>query len=239
MQDTKENINHQVYEIFPTLIYRGEVTCHNEFKSYYLTEIIDYWHWSEDLARNEITSPENSGKYFLHHDQKYSSFFKCLQKNVKKYLDLLEVDHHKLNIYVTKSWVNVHRNDLPETKVHIHNCSDISFCYYINANETSDKLCFHQTKNSNEVSEFLFETSNQKYNLINKFNRYNCNNYTVSPIEGTLVLFPSSLLHSTMRQENFEGERISICGDITLTLKDEYLKCEYSRVDPSLWRKIE
>lgn len=239
MQLIKEDLKHQIYELFPTIIYRGEVTCHKEFKEKHLKDIVKYWHWSEDLPREEITSPENSGKYFLHHDKKYSNFFKCLNVNIKKYLEILEVDHSKLNIYVTKSWANVHRNDLPETKIHIHNCSDISFCYYLNSNNTSDKLCFHQTKNKNEVSEFLFETSNSKYKLIKNFNRFNCNNYTVSPIEGTLVLFPSHLLHSTLRQENFEGERVSICGDITLTLKEEYLKCEYSRIDPSMWTKIE
>jgi len=239
MQDTKVNLNHEVYEIFPTVIYRGEVTCHQEFKDKYLQELSDYWHYAEDLPREELQSPENSGRYFLHHEQKYSEFFKCLDQNVRQYLKVLNVNESLMNVYVTKSWLNIHKEDLPNIKIHTHNSSDISFCYYLNCNETSDKLCFHQSENNNEVSEFMFQTSNSgKYNLILGYNRYNCNNYTVTPIEGTVVLFPSSMMHSTMQMVQRKGQRISICGDITLTLKEDYIKCEYSRLDPSLWRKI-
>ncbi len=239
MLDTKENINHQVYEIFPTIIYRGEINCHKEFKKKYISDLCEYWHYSDDLPREELESPENSGKYFLHHNEKYKDFFECLVNNVRQYLKVLEIDESMLNVYVTKSWVNIHKEDLPNIKIHTHNCSDISFCYYLNTNDRSDKLCFHQKNNNNEVSEFMFETTKSgKYNLLKKYNKYNCNNYVVSPIEGTVVLFPSSMMHSTMQLEERTSERIAICGDITLTLKKEVIKCEYSRMDPSMWRSF-
>lgn len=239
MQHTKENLNHQVYELFPTVVYRGEVTCHKEFKDQYFQDLCNYWHWAEELPREEIESPENSGRYFLHHENKYQSFFDCLVENVRQYLNVLNVDDSLLNVYVTKSWVNIHEQGLPNTKIHIHNCSDISFCYYLNCNETSDKLCFHQESNKNEVSEFMFQTTKSgKYNLIKSYNKYNCNNYTITPIEGTVVLFPSSMLHSTLPFVERVGKRVSICGDITLTLKEDVVKCEYSRMDPSTWRRF-
>lgn len=239
MQGTKENIKHQIYEIFPTIIYRGEVNCHSEFKEKYLEELCNYWHYSEDLPREELQSPENSGRHFLHHKEKYKDFFKSLSDNVRQYLRVLNVDDQLLNVNVTKSWLNIHKEDLPNIKPHIHNCSDISFCYYLNTDNTSDKLCFHQNKNNNEVSEFMFETTRSgKYNLITNYNKYNCNNYVVTPIEGTIVLFPSSMVHSTMQMQERVERRISICGDVTLTLNESYVKCEYSRVDPSLWRKF-
>ena len=238
MLNTEENLKHDVYEIFPTVIYRGQVKCHREFKEKYLLELLEYWHFAEDLPRQELKSPENSGRYFLHHNENYSDFFKCLDDNVRQYLKVLSVKEEKLNTYVTKSWLNIHQEDLPDIKVHTHNCSDISFCYYLNTNTSSDALCFHQAENNNEVSEFMFQTNNEKYRLIDKYNKYNCNNYTVTPIEGTVVLFPSSMMHSTMQTVQRYGQRVSICGDITLTLKEDYLKCEYSRVDPSLWTKI-
>lgn len=239
MQDTKENLKHQVYEIFPTLIYRGEIKCHEQFKEKYQEELCDYWHYAEDLPREELQSPENSGRYFLHHEEKYKEFFICLSDNVRQYLRVLDVEDTLLNVNITKSWLNIHKENLPNIKTHIHNCSDISFCYYLNCNDSSDKLCFHQAKNNNEVSEFMFETTNSgKYNLIKSFNKYNCNNYIVTPIEGTVVLFPSSLMHSTIKMQERIGNRISICGDITLTVVKDYIKCEYSRVDPSLWRQF-
>ena len=239
MQHTKGNLNHQLYELFPTIVYRGEIKCHKEFKDSYLDEICKYWHWAEDLPRNEIQSPENSGRHFLHHNEKYHDFFRCLDDNVRQYLKVLNVDDSLLNVYVTKAWVNIHDNDLPNTKVHIHNCSDISFCYYVNCTELSDKLCFHQTKNNNEVSEFMFETTKSgKNNLITGFNKYNCNHYNLTPVEGTVVLFPSSMMHSTLKLNHENDKRVSICGDITLTLREDLDKCEYSRMDPTTWVRI-
>ena len=239
MQDTKENLNHQIYEIFPTVIYRGQISCHENFKEKYLEELCKYWHWAPELPRQELTSPENSGRYFLHHKEEYKQFFDCLVDNVRQYLKVLSVDDSKLNVYVTKSWVNIHEEDSPQIKVHNHNCANISFCYYMQCNETSDKLCFHQVKNSNEVSGFMFETTiNNDNNLITGYNKYNCNKYTVSPMEGTVILFPSSLLHSTLNLVPRTINRIGIAGDIMLSLKEGNEKSEFSMIDPSTWRKF-
>jgi len=238
MQDTKENLNHQVYEIFPTVIYRGEIECHQEFKEKYLEELCQYWHWAPDLPRDEMTSPENSGRYFLHHNENYKEFFDCLVDNVRQYLRVLGVDESKLNVYITKSWLNIQDSECPEIKMHNHNCSDISFCYYMQSNETSDKLCFHRKENPNEVSGFMFQTTvNPDNNLITCYNKYNCSKYTVSPIEGTVILFPSLMLHSTLNTMHRNINRIGIAGDITLTLREGNEKSEFSRIDPSTWRK--
>ena len=41
--------------------------------------------------QDELTSPENSGRYFLHHDDRYDSFFTCLEDNVRQYLRVLNI----------------------------------------------------------------------------------------------------------------------------------------------------
>ena len=234
-----KNLKHNIYEIFPTVVYRGEMECHEQFKEKHKDNLCKYWHFAPELPRDELTSPENSGRYFLHHDNRYDSFFTCLEDNVRQYLRVLNVDEKKLNVYVTKSWVNIHEVDSPQIKIHNHNSSDISFCYYLQCNETSDKLCLHQEKNPNEVSGFLFETTvNPNNNLIINYNKFNCNNYTVTPIEGTIILFPSSTLHSTLNLMPRTVNRIGIAGDIILTLKEEYQKSEFSMIDPSTWRKL-
>ena len=238
MQNTEAKINHSVYEIFPTVIYRGEIECHEEFKEKHYKELLDYWHFAEDLQREDLKSPENSGRYFLHHEEKYAEFFQCLDANVRQYLRTMCVKEERLNTYVTKSWLNIHKEDLPNIKIHTHNSSDISFCYYLNCNASADLLCFHRDVNINEVSEFMFETNHPEYTLLDGFNKYNCSSYTMAPVEGTVILFPSSLMHSTIQKIERRGQRVSICGDVTLTLKEDYIKCEYSRLDPSLWTRI-
>jgi sulfatase maturation enzyme AslB (radical SAM superfamily) len=37
-----------------------------------------------------------------------------------------------LNINIIKSWIGYHNKNIPQLKPHIHNNSDISFCYYLN-----------------------------------------------------------------------------------------------------------
>ena len=109
-------------------------------------------------------------------------------------------------------------------------------CYYLASDETSDKFCVHTRNNPNEVTEGLFETSN-KYNLISKFNRYNCDSYTITPKEGTVVIFPSNLIHSTLKKDNLT-DRYVIAGDIKLTLKDEYNLYHQSLPHPSKWLSL-
>jgi hypothetical protein len=222
----------KIHEIFPTIVYQGEIKSHQEFKNQYLSELKEYWF---DGYENE--SPENSEKIFLHHNLKYQSFFKNLLENVYEYLNILDVDVDKFNFYVTKSWIGYHKNTEPTLKMHNHNASNISFCYYLSSNHTSDKFCIHQISNTNEVSEGIFE-SHSKFNTIKKFNKYNCNQYTITPIEGSVLIFPGSLLHSTLRTQEMNGERIVIAGDIFMSLKKEYQNHHQSIVDPFTWTQI-
>jgi len=222
----------KIYEIFPTIVYQGEIEHHQEFKTQHLNELKEYWF---DGYENE--SPENSERIFLHHNSKYKVFFDDLLKNVYEYLNLLNIETHKFNFYVTKSWVGFHKNTEPTLKMHNHNASNVSFCYYLSSNSTSDKFCIHQHSNTNEVSEGIFEP-HSKLNTITKFNKYNCNQYTITPIEGSVLIFPGSLLHSTLRTNEMEGERIVIAGDIFMSLKKEYQNHHQSIVDPSTWTQI-
>ena len=221
----------KVHEVFPTLVVQDRIDVHEEFKEQYFEELKSLWF---DGYNNE--TPENSGRCSLHLNPNYLMFFQSLKKSVCKYLDLLEVDHEKLNINFIKSWVGYHNKDIPGLKMHTHNGSDISFCYYLSSDETSDKFCAHQITNTNEVSDALFESSD-RFNVIKKFNRYNCNNYTITPHEGTVVIFPSSLLHSTLKKRNI-GERYTIPGDIKLCLKSKYNLHHQSLPSPDLWLKV-
>jgi hypothetical protein len=221
----------KVHEVFPTLILQDEIECHQEFKDNYFEELKTLWY---NGYENE--TPENSGRCSLHLNLDYYNFFGSLQKSICKYLNLLEVDYEKLNINFIKSWVGYHNKDIPQLKPHIHNGSDISFCYYLSSDDTSDKFCVHNSNNMNEISGNLFEPSN-KYNTIKKFNKYNCGNYTITPKEGSVIIFPSNLMHSTLKKENLK-DRYVIAGDVKLTLKPEYNLHHQSMPHPSLWLSL-
>ena len=221
----------KVHEIFPTVVAQDRIDVHDEFKDEYFNELKSLWF---DGYNNQ--TPENSGRCSLHLDKNYLGFFQSLKKSVCRYLDLLAVDHEKLHISVIKSWVGYHNKDTPPLNMHSHNGADISFTYYLSSDETSDKFCVHTVNNINEVAEAIFETSD-RFNLIKKFNKYNCPNYTITPVEGTVILFPSTLLHSTLKKENIR-DRYVIAGDIKLSIKPNYNLYHQTIPHPSQWTQL-
>ena len=218
----------KVHEVFPILIAQEEIDVHQEFKNQYFEELKTLW-----FNGYENETPENSGRCALHLNPNYKFFFESLKRSVINYLDLLEVESHKLSFHITKSWIGYHNKDIPQLKPHTHNAADISFCYYISSDLSSDKFCVHNKENLNEVADALFETGD-KYNLIRKFNRYNCDHYTITPHEGTVVIFPSKLIHSTLKKDNLT-DRYVIAGDIKLCLKEEYKLHHQALPHPNQW----
>lgn len=224
----------KIHEVFPLIVYQESIDCHSKFKKKYLSEIRSYWF---NGYQNE--SPENSGNIFLHLNKDYTEFFSDLKKCIDNYYNCLEVDYTKLNYHVIKSWTGYHADDeTPSVSPHIHNESNISFVYYLKTDSTSDKFCVsNRGENKNESIGGMFETS-EKYNLINKYNKYNCDTYTITPHEGTVLIFPSNIGHFTQKLMERKDERIVIAGDVRVTLKPEFFKHHQGCTHPSQWTEI-
>ena len=222
----------KVHEIFPLVIYQDSIECHEEFKKENIISLKKYW-----FNGYENESPEYSGKIFLHLDPQYNLFFSDLKKSIDNYFYHLNVDYSKLDYHVTKSWVGYHNKKIPGLNLHNHNESNISFVYYLKSSDTSDKFCVSQSRNVNENTGGLFETSKQR-NTIKGFNKYNCNNYTITPYEGSVLIFPSSTLHSTLKISEKEDERIVIAGDVRVTLKEEHYNHHQGSIHPNQWKQI-
>ena len=223
----------KVHELFPLVVYQGTVDCHDKFKKECLDSARDYW-----FNGYENESPEYSGRIFLHLDKKYSDFFTSLKKNLDEYLDHLNVDSSLINYHIVKTWVGYHKdNDTPSISPHFHNESNISFVYYLKTDSTSDKFCVTQSSNSNEIAGGLFETADKKNTLIG-FNKYNCNHYLITPVEGTVLLFPSDTLHHTQKFTKRDDERIVIAGDIRITLRADNPDYHQGCTHPSQWMEL-
>lgn len=226
-------MNYKVHEIFPLIIYQGSVNCHEKFKEKNLDTLKNYWF---NGYINE--SPEYSGKIFAHHNSEYKIFFDELKSHIDNYFNTLSVDYSKLSYQITKSWVGCHFDDeTPSVKPHTHNESNLSFIYYLKTDDTSDKLCIAQQKNRNESIGDLFQTSMYN-NLITGYNKYNCNIYTITPKEGTLVIFPSNIGHFTQKFTTRKDERIVIPGDIRVTLKQQFSNYHQGSTHPSQWLEL-
>ena len=217
-----------IHEVFPLAIYQGKVEGHDKFKDN-VDDLREYWF---DGYENE--SPEYSGKIFVH--LKYKSLFNSIKKNIDEYFSEMNVDTSYLSYHIIKSWVGCHFKDTPELKPHHHNESNISFVYYLKSNSTSDKFVISQRDNRNEAVGGLFETGQR--NLITAYNKYNCNYYTVTPKEGTILLFPSDTLHHTWKFTERYDERIVIAGDIRITLNQNNPEYHQGCTHPSQWLEL-
>ena len=225
-------MTYKVHEAFPLMVYQGEVECHDIIKEH-LDELRDYW-----FNGYENESPEYSGRIFAHQKECCKPFFKELRAHIDNYFDCMIVDHSKLDYHIIKSWVGYHKdNETPSVKPHNHNASDLSFVYYLNTDSTSDKFCVAQEKNPNECVGDLFTTAIQR-NLIGGYNKYNCNVYTITPTEGTVVIFPSKIGHFTQQFADRKGERIVIPGDVRVTLKPENPDYHQGSTHPSQWLEL-
>ena len=220
----------KVHEVFPLVIYQGNIDCHNRFKQY-TRELQQYW-----FNGYENESPEYSGRIFLHADSKYEMFFDDLKKNIDEYFKELNVDHTKLSYFISKSWVGYHNKEIPQLNPHYHNEANISFVYYLKSSDKSDKFCVSQRFNINENTGGLFEPSDQRNTLLG-YNKYNCNFYTITPTEGSVLLFPSNIYHHTLESEE-RDERIVIAGDVRVTLKPEHSNYHQGCTHPTQWLEL-
>ena len=220
----------KVHEVFPLVIYQGNIDCHDKFKQY-TDELKEYW-----FNGYENESPEYSGRIFLHAKPKYEMFFDDLKKNIDEYYKELNVDHTKLSYFISKSWVGYHNKEIPQLNPHYHNEANISFVYYLKSSDNSDKFCVSQRNNINENTGGIFEASEQRNTLMG-YNRYNCNFYTITPYEGSVLIFPSDTLHSTIKGKDTE-ERIVIAGDVRVTLKPDYSNYHQGCTHPTQWLEL-
>ena len=223
----------KVHEIFPLVVYQGNIDCHDEFKESNLDSLRDYW-----FNGYENESPEYSGRIFAHLNPDYKVFFDSLKNNLDEYLQHLNVNHNLINYHIVKTWVGYHKDDkTPSLPAHFHNESNISFVYYLKTDSTSDKFCVSQFNNRNEIAGGIFETSDQRNTLLG-YNKYNCNFYTITPHERTVLLFPSNTLHHTQKFTKRNDERIVIAGDIRITLNPDNAHYHQGCTHPSQWLEL-
>ena len=132
-------------------------------------------------------------------------------------------------IYITKSWATLSTKE-QFISYHRHMSSHFSFVYYPQAHEQGNL--------------FLLDDDAHKVGLnIPKrdpyFTECDQNNYGKAeyPAEtGNVIIFPSMMFHETGKN-NKEKPRISISGDILLTMK-KGIKSEHNIPSPDTWKKL-
>tara|TARA_Y100001937_G_C7136448_1_gene340230 strand:- start:4713 stop:5399 length:687 start_codon:yes stop_codon:yes gene_type:complete len=225
----------QLFNIFPTTVYVGEVTDHQTHKQefYKVYHKFDY----EDSDANSTVS-ENTGRPFIHLEDNLDPLFNEIILHTKRYV--IDVLQYKdiFEYVITKTWLSRTRSQ-KEIPWHIHSTSHVSFVYYLNMPPNAHKLKFLNPHNKNSF--FLgmsLESRYEERTMVKEFNQLNSEEFYIHPPEGTVALFPSSIQHCTQCVDKcFSDERLAIVGDITLTLKEDQLQYSMGYIDQKYWKK--
>jgi uncharacterized protein (TIGR02466 family) len=116
--------------------------------------------------------------------------------------------HKSVNFEMTNSWANKHiKGD--ESGAHTHYNSSISGVFYAQTDENSGAILFHKAKTWYNI---FHPTIGVPYNGKN-LNIFNSEGWAIKPKTGSLILFPSTLEHSVLKNES-DIDRYSVAFNI-------------------------
>jgi len=158
-----------ILKLFPTIAYKEQIKIPDSVIAAYK---------EEKLLRNGHNNGWMS-RVGKHKDEKYAPLISIIDEHVDKYLKYLNLPHR---VKCCGAWINMH-SDKDWAQEHYHQNSMISGIVYLEAPEGSAPIKFH----ANQMMTHMFGPFFDHSGL-----------YTVPlPVEtGTLLLFPSTLLHS-------------------------------------------
>jgi len=230
-------MDYEYFNIFPITLYVGKVEEHEKYKK----DFYDVYHkfdYIQDERNNTVS--ENVGNPFIHLEESLDPLFSHIVDHARTYVyDVLNCKDI-FNFIITKTWISRARNLSDEIKWHIHSTSHISFSYYVNMPENSHAIKFSNPHHTNSLFLAMMDDETafkDERCMVKDYCDENAESFHLVPPEGHVALFPSKLAHCTSAMsDTFNGERLAIVGDITLTLKQEYLKYSMGYIDPKYWK---
>ena len=214
MQKTTSNF----HQVFPLIVYEKKIPG-------YLSKLYQSFEDGKfDNTTGKITG-ELNGKVLIHQDTRLAPFFREIKKSVVEYLDHFAVDKNIFEVNFVKTWFTI-CDPGQSFPMHYHSCSHVSWVYYIQT--PGDPLTLHK-RNPNEWFGDAFKfIQEHRYN--------NGDGYVITPKPEHLVMFPGSLEHYTTAEPR-EHRRISLAGDIILTLKHR-TNTESGLLSPKYWKRF-
>ena len=159
----------------------------------------------------------NNGGYqsnfILPHKGPLDSLIKQIETNANIFAQ--QFLNKKVTQKITSIWMNTNSYK-DSNRVHNHPGSAISGVYYIKAPSSAGNIVF-QHPSMDELGFYYnsFQALPGDVNEPEEYNQYNTSLVKVSPIENTLYLFPSWLMHYVESNMNKTEERISISFNIS------------------------
>lgn len=228
-------MNFKIVNFFPTTAYVGEVANHLVHKkSFY--NVYSNFDWEKDQLNNTVN--ENISNPLIHLEESLNPLFEEIIGHIKNYTQNVLLLKDVFDYTITKTWLSRARDSKDEIPWHIHSTSHISFVYYVNIPKNAHVLKFSNQHLPNNL--FLGMTKDHREysrRFVKEYNDINCETFFIFPNEGNIIIFPSKTTHSTSSvSSDFVGERLAIVGDVTLVLKEEYLRYSMGYIHQKYWK---
>jgi uncharacterized protein (TIGR02466 family) len=177
-------MNYQVSSIFPTPVYKSNLTVTKEVLEYcYVSP--KSWNQNNKLGHNKN----------ILNEQPLTNVKKFIEEHLNNYLEKVWDPNTEVSTFLTQSWLNF---TYPGESHHSHTHSNafISGVYYINT-LSNDMLNFDREN-------FFIKLYPKNSNL------YNSHRTSVFVNAGDLLLFPPNIIHGTNENKTENEVRISL-----------------------------
>jgi uncharacterized protein (TIGR02466 family) len=187
--------------LFPSIV--TEVEC--DFYSFIQSSLIDWIYNYKKTSNGAIIS--NRGGW-----QSPSDFY--LNESFDEYTDyilknaLMSLTHYDLNFKLSNMWININ-GERDYNVIHNHPNSLISGVFWVKTPENCGSLIFHSPHSFTQ--HLLLHSVDSE--IAKEQNYYG--SFTFEPKEGTIILFPSELLHGVEPNKSNQ-DRISIAFNLNL-----------------------
>lgn len=238
-----------LHALFPTLVYQSRLSNHANFNVAFEQSRDEFGFNSAVGASARYNAGEYHGQILLHQSERLQPFFERLANEVAEYLRVLGMKPEFFDMHCLKSWfvvcepeTNATADSKPTTSMvaHNHSCSDISWVYYPNVTDGFAPITFHAAgprATQPFAAAFHYDWHNESKSAVGTINGWNSETWSVHPKTGDLLLFPGHQLHS-IDANTSSKPRVSVAGDIALTLKPEYRDLEFGRTAREHWLSV-
>ena len=172
------NIGGEVQALFPTPLYFNQLdrAFHDEEKECFNDELKN--------LENNVGNYVSENIHVLN-DNRLRHLNKWFESCIHDYFNIVVCPSEDVTPYITISWLNCTKKGQYHHE-HAHYNSIISSVFYIDVDENTDRVKFH----NNQYNNITFVKNTEDHNP------YNSNSWYLPVQRGRLLLFPSSLRHS-------------------------------------------
>ena len=131
----------KLFNLFPLTIYKSKIILTDSDKKDLENEIFDMEKKSQNLGyktEDKAWTGDTQGYENLHNNIKFKKLFGEIENHIKKYLELLNIDLEKIDIFFQRAWSTISKG-VENISPHIHSQSHISFAYYLKKNSPLDQ----------------------------------------------------------------------------------------------------